>query len=234
MGSDDAIASLRFAKRAAQRGVYPVSNAPSGSSCAGFHGYSPHREAARRTIGIIARCTPILSSAAEGLRMAVAVWEADRPKGRPPRWKFRVAADDAEFESSWVAVRFAARHDAEWLAGTIDRLAMVRRFAGCPGHPGQCPPVLWWGGDIGTDHGATVAGIHCHAEHVFGPVRGGGWYCQVHRDTEQFFHTAESGVQPRSGPAAWWVCEVVVGAVLAGVWQPSTPNPELQQSAVGI
>jgi hypothetical protein len=85
------------------------------------------------------------------------------------------------------------------------------------------------GRELGADHGATVDGISCHAEHLFGPVRG-GWYCQVVRDTEQFFHTAESSVQPRSGPAAWWVCEVVRGAVLAGVWQPGAPTPSVNES----
>ena len=156
--------------------------------------------------------------------MAVELWQAARPKGRPPRWAFRVTAGGAAvFESAWVSVRYAARSDAEWLAATINRLAARGLFAGCPGHPGEAEPVLWWGGDIGTDHGSTVGGVQCHAEHLFGPVRGGGWYCQVYRGNEQFFHTIESGVQPRSGPAAWWICEVVLGAVRADVWEPSTP-----------
>lgn len=157
--------------------------------------------------------------------MAVVVWQTARPKGRPPRWAFRVTTDDVVvFESPWVAVRFAARHDAEWLAATIDRLAAIRRFPWCPGHPGQCEPVLWWGGDIGDDHGATIEGIQCHAEHLNGPLRGGIWYCQVYRDREQYFHTADSGVQPRSGPAAWWVCEMVISALLAGVYLPHPPT----------
>jgi hypothetical protein len=137
------------------------------------------------------------------------------------------------FESAWVAVRYVDRDAAAWLVGLIDRLAARGMFPGCPGHPGQVAPVLGRGG-IGNDHGATVDGIHCHAEHLFGPVRGGGWYCQVYRGAEQFFHTAESGVQPRSGPAAWWVCEVVVSAVRAEVWEPNIPNPLRQQTTAPI
>ena len=135
--------------------------------------------------------------------MAVELWQTARPKGRTPRWAFHVTvAGKVVFESAWVAVRFAARRDAEWLAATIDRLAARGLFAGCLGRPGQAEPVLGRVGDIGTDHGATVGDIYCHAEHLFGPVRGGCWYCQVQRGIEQFFHTCESGVQPRSGPAA--------------------------------
>jgi hypothetical protein len=164
-------------------------------------------------------------SAAEVLSVGIDIWEAARPKGRQPRWAFRVNSDlGVVFESAWVAVRYATRRDAEWLAATIDRLADMGRFAGSPGHPGQCEPVLHWDVDIGNDHKVTVAGIHCHAEHLFGPVRGGGWYCQVSSSTDQFFHTIESGVQPRSGLAAKWICEVVVSAVLAGVWQTQMAN----------
>lgn len=156
--------------------------------------------------------------------MAVELWETARLKGRSLRWAFRVTVEDAlVFESAWVAVRYAARIDAEWLAGTIDRLVSRRLFVGCPGHPGQAGPILCWSSNIGTDHGATIGDIHCHVEHMFGPLRGGNWYCQVHRGAERFFHTADMGVQPRSGNAAWWVCEVVVGAVQAGVWKSMTP-----------
>ncbi len=164
--------------------------------------------------------------------MAIEPWEAARPKGRSPRWAFRVIAENVVvFLSTWVSVRYATRRDAEWLAATIDRLAASGLFAGSPGHQGQVEPVLGWNADIGTDYGATVGDIHCHAEHLFGPVRGGGWYCQVSSGSEQFFHTVESGIQPRSGPAAWWVCEVVFDAVRAGVWESSTPNDLLQPTA---
>lgn len=152
--------------------------------------------------------------------MTVEIWQADQPKGRRRRWSFRVTAGDAVvFDSAWVAVRYADRSDAEWLATMIDRLVDRCAFAGSPGHSGQTEPVLWRG-DIGTDHGTTVGGIHCHAEHLYGPVRGGAWYCQVYGDKERYFHTADSGIQPRSGSAAWWICEVVVSAVLAGAWAP--------------
>src|SRR5262245_58726022 len=68
--------------------------------------------------------------------MPVVVWEAARPKGRPPRWAFRVTADaGVVFESAWVAVRFAARHDSEWLAATIDRLAAPGGSPAAPATP---------------------------------------------------------------------------------------------------
>jgi hypothetical protein len=151
--------------------------------------------------------------------VAVEVWQALRSKGRSSLWAFRVTVDDAVvFDSAWVAVRYSSAADAEWLAGMTDRLAAQGEFAGCPGHPGQRETVFWWGGDLGTDHGATVGDIICHAEHQFGPVRGGNWYCQVSRGDERLFHTADCGIQPRSGNAAWWVCEVIVCAARAGVW----------------
>jgi hypothetical protein len=164
------------------------------------------------------------TQATEGTPVAVEVWQAVRTKGRSSLWAFRVTVADAVvFESVWVAVRYSSASDAEWLAGLIDRLATQGAFAGCPGHPGQTEPVLWWG-VLGSDHGATVGDIVCHAEHMFGPVRGGNWYCQVSRGDERLFHTADSSIQPRSGNAAWWMCEVVVCAARAGVWVPNTAS----------
>jgi hypothetical protein len=137
---------------------------------------------------------------------------------RSARWQFRVTLDSVVvFGSSWVAVRYSERRDAEWLAGLVDRLVARHTFAGCPGYPGQIAPLLWWGGDLGDDHGATIDGMQCHIEHLHGPVRGGSWYCSVYRGTEPLFHTADWGIQPRSGKAAWWLCEVVVSAERAGV-----------------
>lgn len=162
--------------------------------------------------------------------MAVEVWQAFRAKGRSPRWSFRVSIDNSHiFEAAWVSVRYASRADAEWLANLIDRLVSRGGFAGCPGHRGQVAPVLWWG-DLGDDHGATFHGINCHAEHLYGPLRGGSWYCQVSFGGEQLFHTAESGVQPRSGNAAWWLCEIVVCAARAGVLEPTAQHAQQQNT----
>jgi hypothetical protein len=155
--------------------------------------------------------------------VAVEVWQADNRKGRPARWQFRVTLDGVVvFDSSWVAVRYSERRDAEWLAGLVVRLAARQAFAGCPGHPGQVTPLLWWGGDLGDDYGTTIDGLHCYIEHLQGPVRGGLWYCSVYQGTETLFHTIEWGVQPRSGKAAWWLCEVVVSAERAGLMHPVT------------
>jgi hypothetical protein len=141
--------------------------------------------------------------------MAVEVWQYPRPKGRPPRWAFRVTRGDAVvFESAWVAARYAARGDASWLAGLIDSL--VERGMP-PGRPGQ--PTLAgirWDGDPDDDCWATFGDMHAHAEHLYGPSRGGAWYGSVSRSGERLFHTADCGVQPRSGEAARWLCELVM------------------------
>jgi hypothetical protein len=150
--------------------------------------------------------------------MGVELWQTDRPKGRPPRWAFRVTVAGAVvFESSWVSVRFPDREDADWLAGLLDVLAGRGALPGSPGHPGQVASVVRWGGDLGDDCSATVGDLYCHAEHLSGPVRGGLWYCSVGRPGVPLFHTADRGVQPRSGEAARWLCEVVVAAEAAGL-----------------
>jgi hypothetical protein len=148
--------------------------------------------------------------------VAVELWQYARPKGRPPRWAFRVTAVDAVvFESAWVSVRYLDRKDAAWLAGLIDTLAERGVFPGCPGHSRQVASPVRWGGDLGDDCLALVADLYCHAEHMYGPSRGGGWYCSVSRSGESIFHTADRGVQPRSGKAARWLCEVAVSAEVA-------------------
>ena len=150
--------------------------------------------------------------------MTVELWQAPRPKGRPSRWAFRVTAGDAVvFESAWVSVRYLGREDAAWLAGLIDALAARGEFTGCPGHPGQVARPMPWQGDLGDDCSASVGDLSCHAEHMHGPVRGGVWYCAAGRGGEALLHTAERGVQPRSGEAARWLCEIVIRAAVAGV-----------------
>jgi hypothetical protein len=142
---------------------------------------------------------------------------------------FRVTAGDTVvFESAWVSVQYQARQDAEWLARLIDALAEQGAFPGCPGHSSQVASVVRWAGDLGDDCSAFVGELHCHAEHLSGPVRGGAWYCSVSRSGESVFHTADRGVHPRSGEAARWLCEVVVCAATAGLGErcrvePSTP-----------
>ena len=158
--------------------------------------------------------------------MAVELWQAARPKGRPPRWAFRVTAGDAVvFESAWVSVQYLAREDAVWLAGLVDALAGRGAFAGCPGHLGQVASSVRWGGDLGDDCSAIVGDLYCHAEHLYGPVRGGVWYCSVSRAGESVLHTADRGVQPRSGKAARWLCEVAVCAEVAGIGAAPDAEP---------
>ena len=141
--------------------------------------------------------------------MAVEVWQYARPEGRPPRWAFRVTRGDAvAFESAWVAIRYSAGEDASGLAGLIDSLVARGTSPWRPGHP--APAEMRWDGDPDDDCRATVGDMHAHAEHLHGPRRGGAWYCSVSRSGERSFHTADCGVQPRSGGAARWLCELVM------------------------
>jgi hypothetical protein len=141
--------------------------------------------------------------------MAAEVWQFVRPKGRASRWAFRVALGGAVvFESAWVSVRCSAREDARWLAGLVEALADRGALPGCPGHPG----LVTWGGDLDDDCWASVGEFHAHAEHLSGPSRGGLWYCSVSRRGVGVFHSGDHGVQPRSGRAARWLCEVVMAA----------------------
>jgi hypothetical protein len=154
--------------------------------------------------------------------MPVEVWQFARPKGRPPRWAFRViAAGSIVFESAWVSVRYVARQDAEWLAGLIDGLADRGIYPGSPGHRGQVACQLSWVGELDDDCGAVAGDLVCHAEHLSGPFRGGMWYCSVSRSGVFHFHTGDSGVRPRSGVAARWLCEIVVRAEIAGLLECS-------------
>jgi hypothetical protein len=149
--------------------------------------------------------------------MAVEVWQHARPKGRPPRWAFRAIRGDAvAFESAWVAIRYSAREDASWLAGLIDSLVARGMSPWRPGH--SAPAEMRWNGDPDDDCRATVGEIHVHAEHLHGPRRGGVWYCSVDRSGERLFHTADCGIQPRSGGAARWLCELVMYAALPDDW----------------
>ncbi|AGA28307.1 hypothetical protein [Singulisphaera acidiphila] len=148
--------------------------------------------------------------------MAVEVWQYARPKGRSPRWDFRVTHGDAvAFESAWVAIRYSAREDASWLAGLIDLLVACGTLLWRPGHPAPTSAGMRWDGDLDDDCWATVGDMHAHAEHLHGPRRGGAWYSSVSR-SGRLFHTADCGVQPRSGVAARWLCELVMYSALPG------------------
>lgn len=149
--------------------------------------------------------------------MTVEVWQYARLKGRPPRWAFRVTSGSAVvFESAWVSVRYSTREDAFWLAGLIDSLVARGTFPRRPGYLDPAFEKVRWDGDLDDDCSTTVGDMHAHAEHTYGPRRGGAWYCSVCRSGERLFHTADFGVQPRSGEAARWLCELVMLAVPPG------------------
>jgi hypothetical protein len=149
--------------------------------------------------------------------MTVKVWQQARPKGRPPRWAFRVTGRNAVvFESAWVAIRYAVREDASWLALLIDSLVARGTLPGRSGHPTPALAGMRWDGDPVDDCRVTVGDMCAHAEHLHGPHRGGAWYCSVSRSGELLFHTADLGIQPRNGAAARWLCELVMYSALLG------------------
>jgi hypothetical protein len=121
------------------------------------------------------------------------------------------------FDSARVSVRYRSREDAAWLARLIDTLIERGAFPGCPGYSRQFSEPVEWHGDLGDDCSAVIGDLFCHAEHSSGPIRGGLWYCSVSQGSEQLFNTANCGIEPRSGEAARWLCELIVSAVLAGI-----------------
>lgn len=143
--------------------------------------------------------------------VAVQLWQRSRPKGRSPLWAFRVLNKTVVvFESAWVSVRYQTREDALWLANLIESLAERELFGGCPGHRVAIVEHVSWSGDLGDDCVAVAGDLSAHAEHLFGPSRGGAWYCSVSEGMETIFHTVDCGIRPRSGAAARWLCEVVM------------------------
>lgn len=139
--------------------------------------------------------------------MTTEVWQQDRPKGRSACWAYRVTeGEKLIFQSQQVSVRLLSRDAAFWIARLIEALHG-------PGQP------LEWCGDLEDDCSAIWKNLGAHAEHSQGPRRSGLWYCAVRRsDGMRFFHTADRGdVQPRSGSAARWLCELVISAADAGM-----------------
>ena len=144
--------------------------------------------------------------AIRNLDMTTEVWQFDRPKGRPPVWACRVTdGPTVIFESYAVSLRLLSRDAASWIARVVEEL-----------HGAVYP--LEWRGDLEDDCSAAWKRFVAHAEHLQGPHRGGIWYCSVSDlDGKRFFHTADrKDIQPKSGAAARWLCELVISAAEAG------------------
>jgi hypothetical protein len=145
--------------------------------------------------------------------MTTEIWQQDRPKGRNACWAFRVTdGDSVIFQSRQVSVRLLSRDAASWVARMIEELR----------GPGRS---LEWQGDMEDDCSAVWRTFGAHAEHLHGPRRGGSWYCSVGGPNgTRFFHRADrADVQPRSGGAARWLCELVISAADAGLLESYLP-----------
>ena len=141
--------------------------------------------------------------------MGIEIWQLERPKGRKPRWAYRITDDVTYvFDSRSVSVHVLSPDAARWIARLIEGLRSRTQ-------------TLHWNGDLKDDCSAVWKKFHAHAEHLQGPRRGGIWYCSVGDvDGNRFFHTADyPDIQPRSGAAARWLCELMISSANAGFLQ---------------
>jgi hypothetical protein len=150
----------------------------------------------------------------------IAVSIVSRPKNRPPRWTCRVSDQQKVFfDSQWVSLRFRSPDGAKWLTNLI--VAAIDRGVlwPPPGHRARDDSVVVWEGDLDDDCTSSLANLRAHVEWCNGPRRGGVWYCMVcsFDPNQRYFHTLDMDIEPRSGIAARWLCELVMLATNAGV-----------------
>ena len=144
--------------------------------------------------------------------MPCEIWQQDRPKGRKPVWAFRLIDGATEsFTSQCISVRLLTRDAAAWVAGLVE----AQRGSTL---------LLPWTGDFDDDCSVTWKRLYAHAEHMEGPRRGGIWFCSVSDlDGKRLFHTADNAdVQPKSGSAARWLCELIISSADSGILDPYT------------
>lgn len=141
--------------------------------------------------------------------MGIDIWKSIRQKKREPLWSYRVIdGEKVIFQSRQVSVRFLNQDAALWVARLVEQL-------GGPGEP------LGWTGDLADDCSVETKELLGRAEHLYGPRRGGAWYCAVYgTPLSRYFHTADRiDIQSRSGSAARWLCELVISAAEVGLIQ---------------
>lgn len=145
----------------------------------------------------------------------VAVESVERPKGRPTLWACSVSENDRmAFSSRSVSLRLLDESAAHWLGQLVADVLAVGSLQ-LMGKEG--PPQ--WQGNPKDDCSLAFENHAAHAEWLSGPSRGGVWYCAVYcTDGSRLFHTADfHQIQPKSGRAARWLCELVIQGGRAGI-----------------
>ena len=141
--------------------------------------------------------------------MTIEVNVTDRPKGRSALWGFKILdKENIVFDDSWVSIKFLNQKSAIWMAEIVEKLyekgLILPRTA-----------QKNWERDLDYDCILQEGNLFAHAEHMEGPKgKGGIWYCQVHSKDRRYFHTSDHDIQPRSGAAARWLCEIIILAVI--------------------
>ena len=143
-------------------------------------------------------------------------------------WQCRlIVYGGVAFDSRWLAVRMHSAATAWWLADLV-RLAYSNDcLPPAPGH-GHVRTASWeWAGGLNDDCALNLGSRHARAEWCTGPRRGGSWFCLVHDDACEYnpvFHTADVHIEPKSGLAARWLCELVTSVLQAGLRVPPPPR----------
>ena len=147
--------------------------------------------------------------------MPIDVWEMNRPDGGARLWACKVSVGaEIVFDSQNVSLRLKSKQAAEWLARQVEKSHLI-----CPVALLE-PPV--WAGDLNDDCRMMMGNLAAHAEWLSGPRRGGEWYCSVREAGGRVhFHTIDApGIQPKSGAAARWLCELILRLVVNGILEP--------------
>jgi hypothetical protein len=155
--------------------------------------------------------------------VTVEVLLVSRPKNRPVQWACRVSdGQNVIFDSKWVSLRLHSQDAAKWLADLVVATSNQGAFWPPPGHRANDRSLAAWDGDLNDDCVSSLGDLCAHAEWCKGPRHGGVWFCMVSsRDLDsRYFHDLDIGVQPSTGTAARWLCELVMSAANSGILAP--------------
>lgn len=141
----------------------------------------------------------------------VTIEELERADGKPKLWACAVLEDGhTAFSSRSVSLRLRDESAARWLGELVVSLLADGTALPMISHQRTDKPL--WEGDLDDDCHLDAGGHRAHVEWMSGPRRGGSWYCAVvSADGRRLFHTADfNTIQPKSGAAARWLCELII------------------------